>query len=80
MQEKMGRDSDDDFADDDNDPDSAQQQITDEDHVPLELFDAVVAQQLHKQQAKKALLVDFLKQCREEQSKKLKQLGIEQGR
>ena len=48
MQEKMGRDSDDDFADDDNDPDSAQLQITDEDHVPLELFDAVVAQQLHK--------------------------------
>lgn len=47
MQEKMGRDSDDDFADD-NDPESAQLLITDEDHVPLELFDAVVAQQLHK--------------------------------
>jgi hypothetical protein len=55
-------------------------QVTDEDLVPLDLFDGVLAEFQHKFQTKKAIQLDFLKQCREEQQKKLKLLGVESGK
>lgn len=55
-------------------------QITDEDLVPLDLFDGILAEYQHKHETKKQVYIDFIKQCREEQVKKCKQLGIESGK
>lgn len=52
-------------------------QITDEDFVPLELFDGVLAEFQHKFNSKRQIQLDFIRLCREEAVKKQKVLGID---
>ena len=84
---KMRHDDDDDYVvnkndsvDEKDDDKITEVQVTDEDLVPLELFDGVLAEFQHKFQSKRTIQLDFLKQCKEEQQKKLKLLGVESGK
>ena len=45
-------------------------QVTDEDFVPLELFDGVLAEFQHKYQSKRNIQLEFVKFCKEEAVKK----------
>lgn len=45
-------------------------QITDEDFVPLELFDGVLAEYQHKFSSKRQIQLDFIRLCRDEAIKK----------
>jgi hypothetical protein len=51
--------------------------ITDEDFVPLDLFDGVLGEFQHKFQSKRQVQLEFIQLCREEAVKKQKALGIE---
>ena len=55
-------------------------QITDEDLVPLDLFEGVLAELNHKIESKRAVHLELAKSCRDEQVKKCKALGIESGK
>lgn len=44
--------------------------ITDEDFVPLDLFDGVLGEFQHKFQTKHQVFLEFIKLCREEAVKK----------
>jgi len=55
---------------DDEEHKISEMQITDEDFVPLDLFDGVLAEFQHKFQSRRNIQLDFIRLCREETIKK----------
>lgn len=55
----------------------AQLEITDEDLVPLELFDQVIAQRENKYDEKRQYLVQLIQRAKQEAVAKIKQLGVD---
>lgn len=54
--------------------------ITEDDLIPCSYLDDVLTELQHKHNAKRNIQLEFIDQCKEEQSKKCKQMGIESGK
>lgn len=54
--------------------------ITEEDLIPCSYLTDVLSELHHKHEAQRHILLDFIAQCKEEQQKKCRQLGIESGK